>query len=78
MDELKEWVKVSRSPNGCTVTVTWMRGNLTARWGVKVYAGIPGAVKNGVAEARKGARLALAELTEAIRELEAEDEGVAA
>lgn len=63
--EVKEWVKVTHSPSGMTVSVTQQSGNATAKWTVRAYRGVSGAVRAGVVEARQGASSALAELLEA-------------
>ena len=63
----KEWLKVTHAANGQTVvTVTIQVDNLTVRWSVRSYTS---KIKEGVAEARKGARKAMTELQTAAREL---------
>ncbi len=64
MSDTKKWVKVSRSAKGeTTVRVSLQRDNLSANWAVKSYVG---GIKQGVAEATKGAERALDDLTEAV------------
>jgi hypothetical protein len=65
-DDVVKWVKVSRTPSGMTVTATHVHAfrRASARWTVKAYDGIPGAIKKGKAEAHAGAAKALAELLE--------------
>lgn len=65
--EVKEWVKVSRSPSGTTVTVSLVMGNFASRYTAKAYAS---QVKAGLLEARKGAHRMLADLESALSELE--------
>ena len=63
----KEWLKVTHAANMQTVvTVTIQVDNLTVRWSVRSYTS---KIKEGVAEARKGARKAMTELQTAAREL---------
>lgn len=63
MTEDKEWVKATRPVNGpIVVTVTRMRGSLTAKYSVKAYS----AIKASAAEARKRATEILDELQEAL------------
>lgn len=66
---MKEWVKVTRSAQGVTVvTVTVQDGCLVARYSARtVLTGI----KAGYLEARNHAHSHLAELREALTELEA-------
>lgn len=63
---VKEWVKVTRSPSGMFVTVTWQRETNTVKWTVKVYEGVKGAIKKGVTDARTATSKALTELEEAL------------
>lgn len=69
MNESKEWIRVSHAGNKTHVTVTIVEDNLSVRWSVKCYAST---LKWGVEQARAGARKALAELHQAIAELEAD------
>lgn len=73
MSEVKEWIKTSHAPGGGLVTVTLVAGNYTAKWSVKFHAGMPGAVKKAVADARKHAHGMLDELLIAVKELDAEE-----
>lgn len=70
-EDVKEWVKVAQDAKGNkTVTVSMQQANLSSRWVVKTYAP---AIKGAVKEARAGARKALADVREALAELDAED-----
>lgn len=70
-DEVKEWVKVSRSANNVTVvTVSLVDGNHSVKWSSKTYSH---QIKRGLMEARSGAHQALADLKTAIAELEEEE-----
>jgi hypothetical protein len=61
---VKEWVKFARGANGKrVVTVSVQEGNLSARWSTVAYT----TIKAGVADARKEALAALAELKEAMQ-----------
>ena len=62
--ETKEWLKVSHSPSGTVVTCTLQQGNVTAKWTVKAYEST---IKQGVGDARAGAKKALAQVQEATR-----------
>ena len=67
-EEVKEWVKVTRSADGKRfVSVTLQKGNLTAKYAVKCW-GLKDQIKNGVKEAREAARADLKELEEAVFE----------
>lgn len=61
--ERKEWVRVSHTPSGTLVTVTFMEGNVSVKWSVKAYTST---LKAGLAEARAGAEKALGQLQEAL------------
>ena len=63
MSEAKEWLSVKRSPKGAAVvTCSLVEDNLSARWSV---ATTTATLRHGVADARKGAQLALSELRKA-------------
>jgi hypothetical protein len=66
MAQYNEWVRVSHAADKTTVTVTLVEDNLTAKWSVKCYTST---IKKGVAEARKLATSALADLREAMEGL---------
>jgi hypothetical protein len=55
----KEWLRVSHTPTGSTVTCTLLDGNLSVRWTVKCYTHT---IRECVIEARAGAIKALADL----------------
>lgn len=64
MPQHKEWLRVSHGANNTTsVTVTLVEENLSVKWSVKTYTST---IAKGVAEARAGARKALAELQAAL------------
>lgn len=66
MEEVKEWVKVTRPAKGPMIaTVTVLSGNCTAKSSVLCY-GLTDSVKKGVKEARAQATSILLEILEAI------------
>lgn len=70
-DQRKEWVRLRHSPGatggaGTRITLTIQEGNVSVSWTVKRFSTDP--IKPAVAEARRYAEKALAELKEAINE----------
>lgn len=61
---MKEWLRVAHAASGTFATVTLVDDNLSVKWTVKTYVG---GVGQGIAEARKAAQAAMADLREAVQ-----------